>query len=133
MPAFTTFDGNIQSFVQEDPFTGYPTTSSAIGDPSIPYTPVPSGTYADFGTSTGGVPDLSQLQYQQDPDAAAWEYEYPYDLNDPSSLGYDYDAAAMNLDMQASLPDGTQHGHQDPSGWYGYPAQGTSNQQQGWR
>ncbi|KAJ4418374.1 hypothetical protein N0V85_001459 [Neurospora sp. IMI 360204] len=136
MPAFMTFDGHSQSFIPEDPnhFTGYP-TSAVVGGPSTSYAPVPPVTYTNFGTaassSTTGVPDMSQLQYQQYPDAAAWEYDYPYDPNDPNNLGYDYDAA-MDMSMQAPLPDDAQHGHQDASGWYGYPAQG-SNQQQGWR
>lgn len=132
-----TFDGQNQSFVPEDPHqyagTGYPTSSTIGGGSSTSYAQVPIS-YTNFDTSTGAVPDMSQLQYQQYPDAAAWEYEYAYDPNDPnSSLGYDYDPA-MDMSMQGQLPDDTQHGgHQDASGWYGYQAQGGSGHQQGWR
>ncbi|KAK3399010.1 hypothetical protein B0T20DRAFT_452585 [Sordaria brevicollis] len=133
MPAFISFDGHSQSFAPQVPsqYSGYP-TSTSIGDPSS-YAQVPMS-YANFDTSTGAVPDMNQLQYQQFPDAAVWEsYDYAYDPNDPNSLEYDYDPA-MDLSMQGQLPNNSQHGgHQDASGWYGYQAQGGSGQQQGWR
>ncbi|KAK3951250.1 hypothetical protein QBC32DRAFT_371322 [Pseudoneurospora amorphoporcata] len=134
MPAFMAFDEHSQSFVPEDPNhfpgAGYPTSITINGS---------STSYANFGmaasSSTTGTPDMSQFQYQQQyPDAAAWEYDYPYDPNDPNNLGYDYDASLDVSSMQAPLPDDLQHGgHQDASAWYGYPAQGGSNQQQNWR
>lgn len=138
MPAFMTFDGHSQSFVPEDPnnpFAGYPTSTTIGGGPSSSYAQVAPVTFANFGTAT--ATDMSQFQYQQQqqqyPDAAAWEYaDYSYDPNDPnSSLGYDYDAS---LDM-STLPEDSQHGHQDASGWYGYSAQqgGDSGQGQNWR
>lgn len=138
-----TFDGHSQSFLPEDPnhFAGYP-TSATIGGPSTSYAPVPPVTHVNFdmasasvsiaSSSTAGVPDMAQLQYQQYPDAAAWEYDCPYDPNDPNNLGYDYDAA-MDMSMQALLPEDMQHSHPDAGGWYGYPAQGPSGQQQNWR
>ncbi|KAK1780364.1 hypothetical protein QBC45DRAFT_408419 [Copromyces sp. CBS 386.78] len=142
MPAFMAFDGHSQSFVPEDPNhfpgAGYP-TSTTISGPSTSYAQAPAATCANFGmaasSSTTGIPDMSQFQYQQQyPDAAAWEYDYPYDPNDPNNLGYDYDASLDVSSMQAPLPGDSQHGgHQDASAWYGYPAQGGSNQQQNWR
>ena len=135
MPAFMTFDGHSQSFVPEDPNhyvgAGYP-TSTVIGSSSTSY-----DASSDPSMAYTGVPDMSQFQYQQQyPDAAAWEYDYSYDPNDPNSLGYDFYPTMDMSNMQASLPDDTQHGHgghQDASEWYGYPAQGGSNQQQNWR
>lgn len=143
MAAFMTFDGHNQSFVPEDPnhYAGYPTSTVFGGGSSTSYAQVPAVTYANSNmaaasSSTTGNPDMTQFQYQQQyPDAAAWEYDYPYDPNDPDNLGYAYDASLDMSSMQAPLPDDSQHGgHQDASGWYGYPAQGGgSGQQQNWR